>query len=510
MMRPMLSSPVLRSASEATLRTIGGEGVLRRVIACVCVLLFVGLSHSPTMAQSDTFSVVAPWTVAVYQVAGKELSLGSGFVSATGYVVTAAHVIQSEKLPVFLGTQGELSADRLRPAHVVSLDRDRDIAVLDGGYAPPVGLLPELTATSTGDEVWIFGYEFRSRQAILRIARGSIGQRFSDYFQLDGAVQPGFSGGPVTTRGGRIVGFVDFGSRRNPNLAYIVPDKPIQTALGRLPSRTPAVSTSQGSIIPPLPQNAAPMPVVRDTLVVPGQRLGPLTLTTPLNQMDATLGGPPDSVGDIANGKTYTWKKYGVMAAFSNAGTTALLSWNPAFVTAEGIHVGASADTVERAYGLNYQTSWSDNRAIYAMIYGTGVMFVINPSTRAVTAIGIGRPTSAVTSTPTQSLLALTGTYIGNYTATVQPGAVYEGVFQITQNGNTIVGSVTTNSGRTANMLGTLAGNRITATMTFTDACGGRASAVIDITQGGQRLVGNYTATDCLGTYSGGFILNRQ
>ena len=46
--------------------------------------------------------------------------------------------------------------------------------------------------------------------------------------------------------------------------------------------------------------------------------------------------------------------------------------------------------------------------------------------------------------------------------------------------------------------------------MTFTDSCGGRASAVIDVTNNGRTLVGNYTVTDCLGTYSGGFELNKQ
>jgi hypothetical protein len=486
--------------------------MLRRFLASCSILILVGAVPALTDAQSDTFSVVAPWTVVVYQDLGKTLSLGSGFVSSTGYVVTAAHVIESEKLPVFLATQGELTPDRMRPAKIVQLDRDSDIAILDAGYVPPIGLLSELAPASTGDEVWIFGYEFarRGNAAILRIARGSIGQRFEDAFQIDGAVQPGFSGGPVTTRGGRVVGFVDFGSPRNPNLSYIVPDKPIQTVLTKLPPRISAARPAQDSIIPPLPQNAPPTPVFHDTLVVPGQRLGPLTLATPLTQMNAIMGGPPDTVADIANGKTYTWKTYGVMVAFDSAGATAMLSWNPAFATTQGIRVGASVETVERTYGLNYQTWWSDNRALYAMAYSNGLVFFVTPSTRTVNAIGVARPSAMAPPAAGQTTFTLTGTFIGNYTATAQPGAVYEGVFQITQNGNTIVGSITTNSGRTGNMLGTIAGSRINATMTFTDACGGRASAVIDITQGGQRLVGNYTASDCLGTYSGGFVLNRQ
>jgi len=369
--------------------------MFRRLLIGFTVLVVSASFPRTISAQSDTFSVVAPWTVVVVQSVGKQVSLGSGFVSSTGYVVTAAHVIESETRPIFLATQGDLTRDRMRPAKLVRLDRDADIAILDGGYTPPVGLLSELSPASTGDEAWVFGYELLGTRAVLRIARGSIGQRFEGAFQLDGTVQPGFSGGPVTTRGGRVVGIVDFGSRRNPNLAYIVPDKPIQGELGALPRRTPPASTSRASIIPLLPQSTPPVPVVRDTLVVPGQRLGPLTLTTSLDQMDAVLGGPPDILGDITHGKIYTWKRYGVMAAVTSPGGTILLSWNPAFVTPQGIHVGASADAVERTYGLNYRTSWSDNRAIYAMVYDSGLLFFVTPSTRAVNAIGVGRPSAA-------------------------------------------------------------------------------------------------------------------
>ncbi len=486
--------------------------MLCRILACLCVFGLVSTLPHTADAQSDTFSVVAPWVVIVYQSDGKRASFGSGFVSSTGYVVTAAHVILSEKLPVHLATQGDLTPDRMRDAKIVAIDRDSDIAILDGGYVPPVGLLPQQIPPSTGDEVWIFGYEFvGNRAAILRIARGSIGQLFEDAFQLDAPIQHGFSGGPVTTRGGRVVGIISFGFRGgNPSLAYIVPDKPIQDELSALAPRTPPTTVAQVPIIPPLPQGPPPVPAVRDTLVVPGQRLGPLTLTTSLNQMNAILGEPPDVTSDTSSGKTFTWKKYGVMVSLDATGTPIIVgSWNPAFVTAQGIRVGANVDAVERTYGLNYQMSWADNRATYGMIYNNGLMFVVDPSTRAVIAVAVGRPIPTAGMSVGQNAISLTGSYIGTW-ETVGPN-LYEMVFQLTQTGNDIItGSLTSNAGRSGIVSGVIEGNRIRATITFTDKCSGQATALIDIVDGGRRLVGNYTATDCLGTYSRGFILNRQ
>ncbi len=447
-----------------------------------CLVLLVLILPPVVTGQSDTFAVVSPWVVAVLQPAGKTIALGSGFVSSNGYVVTAAHVIDSEKLPIFLAIQGDLTPDRMRSAKVVHIDRDSDIAILDGGYTPPVGLLAQQTPAATGDEVWIFGYEFiGTRAAILRIARGSIGQRFKDTFQLDGPVQRGFSGGPITTRGGRVVGIVSFGFRESqPNLSYIVPDKLVQDELNALGPKTPP-TTASGSIIPPLPETRPTTPpVIRDTSVMPGQRLGPLTLTTSLSQMSTILGGPPDSSNETSTGRNYTWKKYGVMAFLDTGGIPAMLAtWNPAFSTIRGIRVGMSADAAERTYGLNYQTQWSQDQSLYSITYPGGLSFIMSASTRTVAMIAVARPTTSAEPSAGQGVPGLTGTFIGNYTATVQPGAVYEGVFQITQNGNTIVGSITTNSGRAGNIVGVVAGSRINATMTFTDACGGRASAII-------------------------------
>ena len=108
------------------------------------------------------------------------------------------------------------------------------------------------------------------------------------------------------------------------------------------------------------------------------------------------------------------------------------------------------------------------------------------------------------------STLNIAGTFIGDYTASATPGTIYQGVLQLTQSGNSVTGTLTTNSGRSASVSGSVAGSRLTATFTFTDSCTGSAAATVDITNSATRLTGNYTANDCVGNYTGGFVLDKQ
>ena len=104
----------------------------------------------------------------------------------------------------------------------------------------------------------------------------------------------------------------------------------------------------------------------------------------------------------------------------------------------------------------------------------------------------------------------VTGTYIGDWTATSAPGVVYQGVVQLTQSGSQVTGTIATTAGRSANISGSISGSRITGTFTFTDGCAGSASTIADVSSSGTQLSGTYTTTDCLGTYAGGYSLTKQ
>lgn len=110
----------------------------------------------------------------------------------------------------------------------------------------------------------------------------------------------------------------------------------------------------------------------------------------------------------------------------------------------------------------------------------------------------------------TPSATNVQGTFIGDYTVVPQPGAVYQGVLQLTQNGSAVSGTLSTNAGRSATVAGSVTNGRLTMTFHFTDTCPGTASSTADISNGGNALVGNYTANDCVGQYSGGYNLIKR
>ena len=110
----------------------------------------------------------------------------------------------------------------------------------------------------------------------------------------------------------------------------------------------------------------------------------------------------------------------------------------------------------------------------------------------------------------TDPTLDLTGTFIGEFTASIQPGSVFEETLQLTQDGDDVTGGLNTDSGRTGTFEGTVSGTRLTGTVTLTDLCGGTSETTADITDDGNRLVGTYEADDCLGQYTGTFDLEKQ
>jgi hypothetical protein len=104
----------------------------------------------------------------------------------------------------------------------------------------------------------------------------------------------------------------------------------------------------------------------------------------------------------------------------------------------------------------------------------------------------------------------ITGTFVGEFTASLTPGEVYTETLQLTQNGDDVTGTLVTTNGRTGTVSGSVSGTRLTATVDLTDVCGGTSETTADITDDGTRLVGTYQADDCLGTYTGTFDLEKQ
>jgi len=146
---------------------------------------------------------VAPSVVAV-GTAGQ--TLGSGFAVAPDLVLTAAHVAQS------LGAQATVTSSAGRqPVRVVGIRKDDDIALLEVKQS-----LPPLTLAAAVPRVgeWIvvmgnpFGAGMVATAGIVSAAPGAItaNPELARRIQINAAVNPGNSGGPVVNLAGEVVG----------------------------------------------------------------------------------------------------------------------------------------------------------------------------------------------------------------------------------------------------------------------------------------------------------------
>jgi len=163
-------------------------------------------------------------------IEGKKGS-GSGFAvkvdGTTAYIVTNRHVIAgprngkpatpSVSVVFFSGTARQLET----PAQVLAVDPDRDLAVLRAEGAAnlprPLERDQAVEVTETMDVV-VLGFPFgevlaqRNTNPTITIGRGSISSLRRNetgklaFIQIDGALNPGNSGGPVVDSQGRLIG----------------------------------------------------------------------------------------------------------------------------------------------------------------------------------------------------------------------------------------------------------------------------------------------------------------
>ena len=132
---------------------------------------------------------------------GVRESLGSGFiVDPKGYIITNNHVVdKADKIFVKLSTDPE--GEQGRPAHVVGVDKDTDIAVIkiDAKEPLPTVKLGNSESAQVGDWVIAIGSPFDLSQTVTAgivsaknrtIEKGVKGQ-FQHFIQTDAAINPG-------------------------------------------------------------------------------------------------------------------------------------------------------------------------------------------------------------------------------------------------------------------------------------------------------------------------------
>jgi serine protease Do len=153
---------------------------------------------------------------------GVRAALGSGFiVDPRGYIITNNHVVdKADKIYVKLSSDPDNPTDHGRPAHVVGVDPDTDIAVIkiDATEPLPTVKLGNSEGAQVGDWVLAIGSPFGLSKTvsagIVSAKNRSIddpgpdgrANQFQKFIQTDAAINPGNSGGPLVDMAGEVIG----------------------------------------------------------------------------------------------------------------------------------------------------------------------------------------------------------------------------------------------------------------------------------------------------------------
>ena len=184
----------------------------------------------PNLDQEKTFPHMSQSEPRQSKEPSPQSGTGSGFfVSKMGHVITNAHVVKGcKKLTV-----GD-NANKQVPAEVINTDTSNDLALLklfslEMASAESKSLIQKLSIAVVplaskgllrsddvrlGEKILVAGYPFGDAfSSAIKVTTGVVSSTRgvgddSGQFQLDAAVQPGNSGGPIYDSDGNIVGVV--------------------------------------------------------------------------------------------------------------------------------------------------------------------------------------------------------------------------------------------------------------------------------------------------------------
>jgi S1-C subfamily serine protease len=167
--------------------------------------------------------------------------LGSAFyIDSTGLLITNYHVIESEVDPKYEGysrmyiRMGDSSSPRY-PARVIGYDKALDLALIKTEHKSEfVFSIVDRVVPQVGDTVIAIGSPVGLERTVTSGIVSSLSRRFlqiGDVYQIDAAVNPGNSGGPVVDASGRLVGIVFAGVEQFQGLNFAIPAQRLIAAL---------------------------------------------------------------------------------------------------------------------------------------------------------------------------------------------------------------------------------------------------------------------------------------
>lgn len=162
---------------------------------------------------------------------GDVTSLGSGFVTKQGEVVTNHHVVSgadNERARIYFPNGMIYEAK-----YVKAVNEQLDLAILDVPQMVNIASLRTAKAGSTGSVIYALGspkgISNTITQGILsnrRVYDGGL-----PYIQFSATINPGNSGGPLIDQYGRVIGIVSWKRSDAENMNYAIPYEQLDTVL---------------------------------------------------------------------------------------------------------------------------------------------------------------------------------------------------------------------------------------------------------------------------------------
>ena len=179
-------------------------------------------SATPASAYSaQVYQIIQPSLILIqveekHKDAKSDFGLGSGVVvDSFGNILTSLHVVKDASVIMVTFADGTQSQ-----AAIVSEMPERDIAVLQA-YDTPLSVVPAVlgnpNSMNVGDEAFVVGnpfglYSSMSSGVISGFDRvfqmEGTGLEIPGMIQIDAAVNPGNSGGPLLNRNGHVIGII--------------------------------------------------------------------------------------------------------------------------------------------------------------------------------------------------------------------------------------------------------------------------------------------------------------
>jgi len=210
---------------------------------CATILLLV-MAAVPAIVRADDldegqkiFNAMKPYTVSIYNSEGS----GTGVLLNTdGLILTCAHVVTSPipyQVKVDVGTPDEPKVVIFKKIQIIGYHPERDLAEIKidpkENNCTLVACTVSKEKASSGQRIYAIGDPGAGDKVLEKtITQGIISgvdREFAQqkFYQIDAAVNPGNSGGPVVDHNGKVIGIVTFQFNNLQALNFAIPLKDI-------------------------------------------------------------------------------------------------------------------------------------------------------------------------------------------------------------------------------------------------------------------------------------------